>query len=375
MQVSSNLQTKAQNIGSVLWIGAVFAWTWTLKGLQYAFSFRWIVDIVRWLIGTGGTVAESAFLLATLYVTLEVVANQLVLWVVWSPFWQLLLNQLCLMAFTSLPELIIFQAIAITYDHWQMMRRNPGKVDCWIWLIAFALPTAFFLVLTIVTICSFINLEAVAKTTVSFQTSGIMLTIRCLTGWWYGMVSMLFDKLGKRGYTLIFDTLREQIATLQKNMSDQIATLKNESATALEKVTLQLSESDTQKQKVLQQLSESATARTALEAELVELRLQVAKMKVTREKRSTLSESATEQKSATTKDNVTSSKSAMVESDTAKKVAIKKVLRDTITRGDKFNYKSISVEAGVSYGMVRKHAKNMLAEITQETPRLHVVGE
>jgi hypothetical protein len=48
---------------------------------HYITSFKWVIDLVRWMVTTAGNIAESAFLLATVYVTTNTVAHLLVTWV------------------------------------------------------------------------------------------------------------------------------------------------------------------------------------------------------------------------------------------------------------------------------------------------------
>src|SRR5207244_11444886 len=106
------MQATAQNEKwtTKLVAGVKIAANWIVGRVQYLFSLRWIVDLVRWLVGTGGNIAESAFLLATLFVTVEVVAGKLFSWVIPNPDVVSTLNQLAVIAFTALPDLIIFQA-------------------------------------------------------------------------------------------------------------------------------------------------------------------------------------------------------------------------------------------------------------------------
>ena len=77
---------------------------------HYITSGKWVVDLVRWMITTGGTIAESAFLLATVYVTTNTVAHTLVTWILPDRVISTL-NQVSVIAFSVLPELIIFAAM------------------------------------------------------------------------------------------------------------------------------------------------------------------------------------------------------------------------------------------------------------------------
>src|SRR5205807_1368747 len=148
------------------------------------FFFRWVVDLARWLIDTGGNIAESAFLLATVYVTINTVAHMLVAWVLPQNV-ILTLNQVSVIAFSVLPELIIFAAIKVTFDHFKMAFATK-RIDAWAWAIAYVLPTIVFLFLTVATISSFVSVEAISVN--APQATGLMLVVRCLAGWSYGML-------------------------------------------------------------------------------------------------------------------------------------------------------------------------------------------
>ena len=80
-----------------------------------------------------------------------------------------------------------------------------------------------------------------------------------------------------------------------------------------------------------------------------------------------------EQKSATAKSDMTKSEIATKQkSDTAKHEALKKVIQERIANNKNMNYTEISKEANVSYGMVRKHAENIVSELRHE--RLKIVN-
>jgi len=112
------------------------------------------------------------FLLATVYVTTNTVAHLLVTWVLPAQM-IVTLNQISTMAFSVLPELIIASAMKTTFDHWKLVWRSPKRVDAWIWAWSYTIPTLVFLIMTILTISTFVNFEAVNATPP--QATGLML--------------------------------------------------------------------------------------------------------------------------------------------------------------------------------------------------------
>lgn len=338
-------QQQSKQYGAMAWSAVKLAWSKAISLIKYLLSFMWVVHLVRWLIKVGGNIAESSFLLATLYVTVEVVAHKLVSWLVSDNIISGL-NQISIIVFTILPELIVFAAIATTFDHFKMALRNRKRLDMWAWAIAYLIPTSVFLIMTVWTISSFVSLEAISADT--FQASGTTLVIRTLAGWFYGMVSMLFDQLGKKGYTHTFDQQKEKIAEL---------------------------EADSQKNK--QDLEQIQAAFKALQADyeaslnnLKVLRVEMASLRVRKQetKSNTSPENNTLEKSNTSPESDISEKE-----DTGKRAILKKTIREALAKSDKLNYREIEKAAGVSYSMVRQHAPKMLAELQEEMTPLHVV--
>ncbi len=185
---------------------------------HYITSFKWVIDLVRWMVTTGGNIAESAFLLATVYVTTNTVAHLLVTWILPAQMISTL-NQVSTMAFSVLPELIIASAMKTTFDHWKLVWRSPKRVDAWIWASSYTIPTLVFLIMTVLTISTFVNFEAVNATPP--QATGPMLVIRCLAGWSYGMVQILFVSIGKQGYVEALDDLATRIKERDRTVEDR----------------------------------------------------------------------------------------------------------------------------------------------------------
>jgi hypothetical protein len=316
--------------------------------LRYIFFFKWVVDIARWLINTGGNIAESAFLLATVYVTVNTVAHQLIVWVL-PESGIVTMNQISVICFSVLPELIIFAAIKTTFDHYKMALATK-RVDAWAWAVLYTVPTSVFLVLTVITISSFVSVEATSVN--APQATGAMLVTRCLAGWGYGMLQMLFIHLGKDGYNGLFNRLRAEIANLGAALKDrdnsivalkaEIATLKDQNAT--------------------------------LDSDLVNARLALAKVTRSREK-STLQDGENGTLESNKKSTLQSSENGTPETlNSAKYQRLKDQIEQAILRGEKVNLKKISAAAGVSYNMARRHAQAIIDALEEKhTDKLRVV--
>lgn len=315
--------------------------------LHYVFTGGWVIDVTRWLIDTGGNIAESAFVLATVYVTINTVAHLLVTWLLPDKIITTL-NQISIIAFSVLPELIVVSAMAVCFDHWRMVATTK-RVDTWVWAIAYSVPTSVFLGMTIYTITSFVSFEVANTVAVhhmvngklvtdfvqvgSYTATGPMLVTRCLAGWSYGTIQMLFVKLGKPGYTSMVNSLSDGLAALGEKLNDRDASI-TDLQTQVANMQAQI---ETQSQ------------------ELMTARLQIATAKVTRNGQSDIPKS---------ENTITNSK--VTPFGDSKRQKLKRHIRGVILAGEKVNYRQISEDTNISYNTVRRHAEAIVEEIKNE---------
>jgi hypothetical protein len=341
--------------------------TWIVKvgcalgrGVNYMVSGQWVVDFVQQLISFGGRVSESAFLIATVYVTLNTVAHLLLTWIFPGNV-ILVLNQVSVIAFAVLPELIIFNALQTTYDHWKMVI-NTKRVGAWAWAIAYSIPTAIFLVMTVVTICSFVSLETINAAT--YQTSGFMLVIRCLAGWGYSMVQRIWKKKGYESYAELFDSLRGQTALLAETVKDRdgsIGVLQQEKTTLSGQVQT-LGATLVARDDEVASLKRDANKVAALVAELEELKEQCVALDAELiDTRIALASANRKAKS----DNVPADDETLGSPvvTTEKYQLIREHMQAAILRGDRVNMRKIASSAGVHYNTVRRYAQSIIDEL------------
>jgi hypothetical protein len=184
----------------------VSLYRWFISGI-------WFVNIVRQIIVTGGNIAESAFLLATLWVIINAVGHSLLLW--FMPIHAIeLFNFLSAIAFSALPELIIIPVIITCFSHWSTAYKYKSRIST-VWGVLYSIPAAFFLVMTVFTITTFVSTGG----THFVPADGIQLVIRCLSGWLYAVVNMLFQKLGEPHYASKLTERDTEIERLKAEMS------------------------------------------------------------------------------------------------------------------------------------------------------------
>ena len=193
------------------------------------FTGQCVIDLVRHLVKTAGNIAESAFMLAVVYVTINNVSHQLVTWIL-PPDTILVANQVAVILFSVLPELIVVSAILKTYDQWCIYKMTGDRMARW-WAIAYTLPTTMFLGMTIITLSSFTDVQA--TTNVSPTATGAMLVSRCLSGWFYGLIQMMYVERKRQSHA---NHLRKLKGDLDAMKSD-LQSLKVENQSLKKKLT------------------------------------------------------------------------------------------------------------------------------------------
>jgi hypothetical protein len=176
--------------------------------LYYLVTFRFLVTFADWLrliaasvaesvvrlLLAAGKSAESLFIVATCYVIAVFVAHSFMHDLMGDSIMGTG-NQLALLIFSALPELIIWDAVATSVERCSKATQSKRLVD-WMWAGVTVAPTLVFAIMTIVTICSFTSLESANQAIT--QVTGLALTTRVLAGWMYATVNGLYNRIGKR---------------------------------------------------------------------------------------------------------------------------------------------------------------------------------
>jgi hypothetical protein len=327
-----------------------FACEQLLRFWRFAIYFKWVNTIARWLMTVGGNIAESAFVLCTVYVTITMVAHQLVEWLLPRDV-ILTLNQISVIAFSILPELILLVAILNVITQWRMVALTRTK-SAWVWAILFTVPTIAFVIMTIITLTSFVSINTLDAGTM-LRATGAMLVIRCLAGWVYGMVSMLYENIGKASIAHQCQEYLTTITQLKQVIDERDSTITT-NATQIDTLLLRVQQ---------------------LEEELTSARIQMAtrriKSDVVSDESDTLADGSdihSEKVTSLPKRNTSSTKDSTSPFD-AKMSHFKALVKVCLLSGESINVKSLSAEAGISYQTGRNHVKRICEEITAELGR------
>lgn len=180
----------------------VTAWDWMYS---HILNGNIIVDFASWLREFGGNVSEAAFLLATIYVSIELVAHQLIDWIVPFETLRSVIDNLCQITFTILPELILFVSLLEIWRHIRMVKRGGGK-SALAWSIAYTIPVLFFAIMSLITlgyaVINHANIETVSL-------PDWVLIARAMAGFFYCIIHYLYRK-GSDDYGSIFDRIKAQ---------------------------------------------------------------------------------------------------------------------------------------------------------------------
>ena len=231
------------------------------------------------------------------------------------------------------------------------------------------------------------------------QATGVMLVVRCLAGWSYGMLQMLWVRLGHEGYSNLFTRLSDKIVELgsvvlvheasiktleadKTTLQAEIATL-NTTLAARDASLVDLQSSIEQEKK--QGVSALAALRSSLQLEIDALQSQASntdrllksrdvtiatlndEIEELKEQNATLDSELIEARIALARRPGFSASSddeseeliseAVVNSEKYQKV--KTLMQQQLTSG-KMNMKKISADTGISYNTVRRYSQSIL---------------
>lgn len=197
-------------------------WQTTQSFLSSFLTWNWTRRLLHWLIMSAGTVSELAFLLASIWVSLNASVHRLVL-AVMDEQTSRYLTELASAAYVVLPELIIGLAIVTTINHFRVWRYDQKQISSLAWAVLFGIPTCIFLILSIVTLGN-----AVANA--AFQLPEPLVVMRAIAGFWYAFVSLLFTQIGHPSEVNRLQQKDQIIAQLQEQNRAVLEHLREQTA-------------------------------------------------------------------------------------------------------------------------------------------------
>jgi hypothetical protein len=230
--------------------------------IEFFTGGHFIVRLGHKVVLTGGVIAETSLLFATLWVTADYTIPDF-LRKFMSADLMSSFSSLSQAAFSLLPEIILASAIVTTIHHWKIASTNWNSKH-WIWASLFSAPTATFLILTLYTISTFTSQDGSIA-----QATGAALAIRCFAGYSYALLELIYARIGKHAEQVV--SQQEHLKTVEElhlEHEQRIAALESQHQQALAELTekheRQLGQMDLQQQQrlltTIQEVQSSASA-------------------------------------------------------------------------------------------------------------------
>lgn len=168
------------------------AWENVIKpGWIYVITFQWVRVLLAWSLTSAGTISEAVFVLAPLWICIKASVPGFVKIFITD---QGVIDNITNFANTLLvgvPELIMIAAIITVISRLSTWKYRGKLWDITgVWTLAFGIPTAVFIVITVLTLwASFGN--------VGFKLDVWVVQVRGIAAYWYGIASLLYTKVGK----------------------------------------------------------------------------------------------------------------------------------------------------------------------------------
>jgi hypothetical protein len=226
-------------------------------------TWGWTKKLLHWLIISAGTVSECAFLIASLWMSINASVHPLVM-LAMTEETAVHISEFATAAYVALPELILGLACVVTIGHIRVWMYNKKDYRAAIWALMYGVPTLVFLTLSLITLgCS--------VTSTSFIMPEPLIVTRALAGYIFAFTSLLYTQLGTpqerdrlADKDITIATLTQEKTILQnesKSEQDKIMSDWHQDAARLNAIVSQLKE-EIENQKEL--LTESKQTQTAL---------------------------------------------------------------------------------------------------------------
>lgn len=152
---------------------------------------HFVVWAARKVVLFSGRTAESALLFAALWISAIYSAHDFMVKISFG--WSDTLTSMSILAFTLLPEIVLFSAIITCVEHWYhaIVLKRKGE---YIWAALYSLPTLVFFGLAIFTFTAVIE----SQNHTLPMASGLSLVIRAVTSWIFALIGMVHAGLKKR---------------------------------------------------------------------------------------------------------------------------------------------------------------------------------
>lgn len=232
--------------------------------------WSWTKSLLYWIILSAGTMSECAFIVASLWLSLNASVHPFILKLLGGhQDWTDYLSYLSTSTYVALPECILGLAFVATLGHIRLYMSDRKNVSALIWAVLYGIPTLIFLMLSIYTLSgSVLNVT-------NFQLADPWKVARALAAYGFAFVAFLYYQLGKPQeadrlekkdrvigeLTIKIQALTNQIAEVKAQSVEEIAQQKANFERQIEAMNRSIAD-------LSGRLSESTLAQKMLEYEL-----------------------------------------------------------------------------------------------------------
>lgn len=178
-------------------------------------TWSWTKALLNWLIMSAGTMSECAFLVASIWMSINSSVHAFVL-IFMSETMSVDITQLATTAYVALPECILGLAIVTVINHYKMWLYGKSKIAL-LWSILFGIPTSVFLFLSLFTVANAVMSAAMPGAHIDFTLPIPFIVARALAGYMFALTSLIYTSLGKPQEK---DRLQEKDNTIAKLRRD-----------------------------------------------------------------------------------------------------------------------------------------------------------
>src|SRR5581483_4002867 len=151
---------------------------------QSLFTWSWCKKTVYWLIISGGTMSELAFLAGAVWMSLNATVHPFILMFLREDQTRYL-SFLATSAYVALPELIVSLAVIVTVGHIRLFFYDRKNLVELVWIALYGLPAIFFAAISAYTIAQSVSNP-------NFTMPEIFIVSRALAGYLFAFTSLLY---------------------------------------------------------------------------------------------------------------------------------------------------------------------------------------
>lgn len=158
---------------------------------MYVITFQWVRVLLAWSLTSAGTISEAVFVLAPLWICIKASVPDFVKLFIPNADQVKAITDFANTLLVGVPELIMIAAIITVLSKLSTWKYRGKLWDITgVWTLAFGIPTAIFIIITVLTLWASFGND-------TFRLDTWVVQVRGIAAYWYGISSLLYTKIGK----------------------------------------------------------------------------------------------------------------------------------------------------------------------------------